>query len=681
MMHQKTKDSEAIIEQREQANSALTKDFLNRIWPDPKKRINLLQALESSGKKDAADRIKQTLDQANATASVMNKPIVAILGELNSGKSSVVAGFLSEEGRSRLPRGVEAEFGTHRFVYWVPQKWLDNKDDRDKFETLVRFAHENKPEYLDEDPEKAAKQYRSGRDDIPTLKTPLIAGDPALNDLGRALLDCPDVQTKDQGNGILDEHTDTPNIRLELLGKAAGMCSAFFVVWDRAKVRDGDLLEVLGELRTRLESVAIYLLINKIRPEDGQPMKTRNDLEIVKLINDHQIKENAIYGAFDFDIGPRGSKPGWKILTPVKLVERAEQEAEKGLKPLPKFFQLSTAEQIDSANSDEESGFLESIFAQLKIGRAQQNKLDDDHKKLEALISTSRADVLVWTESQLDRATEVWDGMFSLCKGVFTDPETREPLLLLSRITVNMTSELTRLAQRFKNVVLPQNEKIDEFKQLIATESQVKFNFATSEPLSRQMHNLRWVNPEIPIDKLQSGWDAVISNYLMHSYVPSRLVIDNLAKTWWSTKETTWKKMKAVSGEMMFSIGVFIALGAGACVAIIDGGITFAALTLSVDGVAAGVAVIGAGTAFAGFVKGMVEVNTLPNLSNFFALACDAFGIPRKLSQEKVTVEFGLEKIVPFDLPEPTVPNCDTITQLEDLSLWEECNEHVEVVE
>src|SRR5687768_12843828 len=50
-------------------------------------------------------------------------PIVAVLGELNAGKSSVVATFLGPEGRRRLPRGEEDAAGTHRFVYWVPQRW------------------------------------------------------------------------------------------------------------------------------------------------------------------------------------------------------------------------------------------------------------------------------------------------------------------------------------------------------------------------------------------------------------------------------------------------------------------------------------------------------------------------------------------------------------------------------
>ena len=53
---------------------------------------------------DLTERLRGAGRQLNSAAKLVNWPTVAVAGMLNSGKTSLVATFLSEEGRSRSLR-------------------------------------------------------------------------------------------------------------------------------------------------------------------------------------------------------------------------------------------------------------------------------------------------------------------------------------------------------------------------------------------------------------------------------------------------------------------------------------------------------------------------------------------------------------------------------------------------
>src|SRR6186997_75262 len=89
-------------------------------------RLSLGEALERFVNLARRKQWDASIGAAAASLELEPCPIIAVLGELNAGKSSVVATFLGPEGRRRLPRGEEDAAGTHRFVYWVPQRWLDD---------------------------------------------------------------------------------------------------------------------------------------------------------------------------------------------------------------------------------------------------------------------------------------------------------------------------------------------------------------------------------------------------------------------------------------------------------------------------------------------------------------------------------------------------------------------------
>lgn len=201
-------------------------------WPEHCE-FSLEQALLRAGSPSMAADYRNVLQVALAQASVSQCPIIAVLGELNAGKSSVVASFLSDAGRRRLPRGVAGSKGTHRFVYWAPAEWKSGSRQA-SFMSLLAATHGDQREDLSFDSERAAEQYRSGRNNLKKMRIPLVAYDESLDELGAAFLDCPDVQTADQDEPAYPGD----NMRLKFLADAARLCSAFLLVWDRAKLRD-----------------------------------------------------------------------------------------------------------------------------------------------------------------------------------------------------------------------------------------------------------------------------------------------------------------------------------------------------------------------------------------------------------------------------------------------------------
>jgi hypothetical protein len=117
-------------------------------------------------------------------------PIVAVAGLINSGKSSLVAAFLSPQSRTRVLRGISSREGTQRFTLWAPASWKQDAAFRNQLEQMFTRVFRHAPEPLAETAETAHAQQRENE----SLDVPLLAFDTALDLHGIALLDCPDVQ-------------------------------------------------------------------------------------------------------------------------------------------------------------------------------------------------------------------------------------------------------------------------------------------------------------------------------------------------------------------------------------------------------------------------------------------------------------------------------------------------------
>ncbi|TWU51385.1 hypothetical protein [Rubripirellula reticaptiva] len=218
-------------------------------------------------------------------------PTVAVAGMLNSGKTSLVATFLSESGRARTLRGSSNSEGTHRFVLWLPSAWRDDAELWGLLMSRIGDAVGNPPEMLSDDLDVAHGQYNNRDGNGLALNVPLVATDPALDATGIGLLDCPDIVSD------ADLLLGSPLQRRELLGRAATLCSAFLVVTSAESSRDGTLGDLLRIAADLMPGVPRLLAVNKVRPKQTPDLVYET---FSPLARSHGIE--SIYAAYDFEI-------------------------------------------------------------------------------------------------------------------------------------------------------------------------------------------------------------------------------------------------------------------------------------------------------------------------------------------------------------------------------------------
>lgn len=293
--------------------------------------------------------------QLHWAAEVVNYPTVAIAGMLNSGKTSLVATFLSEAGRKRTLRGTGNHEGTHRFVLWLPEKWRSDQECFGMLVSRIGDALGTVPEMLSEDPVEAHRQYNNASKSLAAASVPLIATDAGLDRSGIALLDCPDI-VSDAAFGL-----GSPEQRRELLGRSATLCSSFIVVAAPEQSRDATLSELLRIASEKMPGVPRLLAINKVRARNQNPAQVHE--AFLPLIQRHNI--STLYAAYDFEVEscrpyiPRNVQSS----TAHPILESDE---------LPIFFSVSSAPENNPPSLIEADRLLVSLPGQL-----DRSKLSD----------------------------------------------------------------------------------------------------------------------------------------------------------------------------------------------------------------------------------------------------------------------------------------------------------------
>lgn len=253
--------------------------------------LNAIRRLDDS----SAEKVLASGRQLHTAEKLVDWPTVAIAGMLNSGKTSLVATFLSDAGRARSLRGTNNDQGTHRFVLWLPSGWRENSELWGLLMSRIADAVGQPPEMLDEDPDWAHQQYNNRGGNEHALEVPLIATDPNLDAIGIGLLDCPDI-VSDEAFGL-----GSPEDRRSILGRAATLCSAFMVVSAAESSRDGTLGDLLRIASDLMPGIPRMLAVNKIRARQtpDQVLETFGP-----LARSHGIE--TIYAAYDFDVPSSG---------------------------------------------------------------------------------------------------------------------------------------------------------------------------------------------------------------------------------------------------------------------------------------------------------------------------------------------------------------------------------------
>ncbi len=357
---------------------------LQLVYPN-ERRESFLAALQRIEPSLASDVIAAGNRLQSATELIQH-PVVAVAGMLNSGKTSLVSSFLSRIGRERTLRGVSNAQGTHRFVLWLPQRWKAEPELWGLLLTRLAEALGSSPESLGETADEAHRQYNNRDLDASSVSVPLIATDPALDDVGIALLDCPDI-VSDASLGL-----GTPEQRRNLLGRAATLCSAFLVVASAEQSRDttlADMMRIAGEL---MPGIPRLLAVNKIRPKQQSAAEVYETF--LPLMRQYQI--DTIYAAYDFDV--RGSE----TYIPTKLHNSVASPITRG-DELPIFFSLSDNPDQNPPNAITPDRLLGALPKQLDRGRM--------FERFRAALETNLR-VAVWDQARvrIDREVSAQEG-------------------------------------------------------------------------------------------------------------------------------------------------------------------------------------------------------------------------------------------------------------------------------
>jgi hypothetical protein len=679
-----------------------------RSWPAPKEKAAWPEALRMAGAPALSSDLEGCAKTAHACIPMAGYPIVGVLGQLNAGKSSVVASFLSPTGQARLPRGLHDGQGTHRFVYWLPQQWHDESAIWEAFSTLLNQIHGSQVEYLDDDPSRATVQYGSGLGKPDIIRRPLIAFDQALNDQGFALLDCPDVQTRDEGD---PELTAKLNPRVEFACNAAKVCSAFLYVWEASKLREALFADLLHKLRTDIPAVPMFLLVNKIKPFQGEPTRTRECKALQEATVSIGISSDAIYGAFDHDVSSRkdaqgAPQPGWADLTPPTLVQRHQDGGGN-----PQFFALATEHAENDPHAVAEARFLHVALKALPPAELQQTHLLAMIKALARQSHKAVNAVRTFVSDRLKMAKTRQTHLLEVAVEVFTDHRTKQakqlpdpqvvlalrdsitetaPWAIRAMMNVRSCTEyfITRpLKDLIRNVgetiggVLTLHRRIgDKGMEAIDGLEHLFIDRHSSRNVARSLMAQRWFPTGIDESQVVSAIDAayrqVAKSAADNPCVPPKRELDKHARHMWS-QTTVWEASWIFITTLLGVLGDLVALGAIALV-VVDGGATWLgtvgiAQLISTQLVLIGIPIGQAVALLSDLDSSLARFNTIPSVSRLFAILCDVFSIPRPNNFSKLTATFGpSKKRVTYHLVDPATPVQPAVCPLGDQSLWQE---------
>lgn len=647
-----------------------------QIDPPRGRVLSISESLVKTGNGALSGEIERLVAIHGVAQKLSRCPIISIMGQMNGGKSSVLSSFLSPDGASRVPVGNGDLQGTHRFVYWLPSAWrVDGRAGQ--IIELVTKGHGRPPQELSRDTGEAHRQYNSGLDNRELLLTPLVAFDERLGDY--AFLDCPDFQSYESA------HED----RLRFVVQSASLCSAFLFVLTQEGIRDARFQKAIMMLRESLPGAKLYLLVNKIVPEAGQPAGVASEPSLMNLAGPARVR--AAYGALNFMHGGGEGWPGWRDLTPRALQERI------GNPRVPHFFRIFPGtqgpDQPEFLVDLPSSGGLDP--AELQVAQVQSTvaSIQEGLRRARLLVSQ-------WAVERDARVRGLHAALLEFCASeIFSDkdgkplqlpdpefvPKLEDAIIAQAPFYLRWGLKMNRgagkaakagrdLAIQFAKRVrdqIPLGRAVGKLVDVLPTgdsSGSIQLKEFDSQSLARKMANdLRLQSLEEEPSKeetMREAWDTVFrgAEYFRAKADPDQ--ITKLGREFWETIPKSTKVKMIATTNLLTLFGAIGALGA-AMVAPVDGGATlFGTLSLQTSlysavlplGAAGGLLL---GGTFTDFLISLTELVTLPQLSCVFTLACDAFGLPRRIlgrkgAPEPLVVTFGKpgQESKEFKLPE-----------------------------
>ncbi|MBX3420587.1 MAG: hypothetical protein KF752_03420 [Pirellulaceae bacterium] len=656
---------------------------LERISPADGLRLSLLQAMgdqrvaagveqRASGQRLQGE-LQAVIHQLTVFDKISRCPILGIAGLLNSGKSSLLATYLSCEGRRRVLRGVSNKAGTHRFVLWLPTRWREQAELISTLHTFVAQLFGHAAEQLADEPDLAARQYNGqiltgnqradGVAQVDPLSVPLVAYDEALDDLQVGLLDCPDIQT---GLGVGSQAGDcVASARQQRLAAIGRLCSAFIVVSRMNSLHDQALLDLLTTLRDAMPGVPRFLAINRV--------KARYEPDVVAgqargLIDRFGISK--LFVAYDFR----------SLLASTRIPPQPSgMVPELDGSPQPIFFEpqaasgnstdvsstgkqaAGSADRTSSATVDQPK-YLFHLGQQLDPGSLSAECC----RSLVLQLRGRALEAVDWIQNneQLRRQqiVDVWQSIAQACYEFMAQRNAEGKCIGLRlqtspAIIAQMTDSLRRTAPMWLRPSMYIDRTARQLQQAVAAKAErLKIMHGASKMVTdfakrfRRGEGAQVMTPErigrairsfdvhdalqaLPDDQLQIGCQRALERFAVEDQPElDASALDEWSRSVWSNM--SWSdQLRRGAQPLALVVGPLLA----ALLIPVDGGGTSVLVFASIQELmaAAGVTAVLAAAAGGGQAMKIVQEETpWRQLSDLFAILCDSLGLPRPSADE-----------------------------------------------
>jgi hypothetical protein len=403
------------------------------------------------------------INQLSAFEKISRCPILGITGILNSGKSSLLATFLSQDGRNRVLRGLSNAAGTHRFVLWLPQRWREESGLTEPLQAFLAqlFGHVAEP--LSDDPEMAARQYNGHMCgdttvNVDPISVPLIAFDPGLNELHLGLLDCPDIQTG-FAIGRSGPESDV-QVRQRWLSVVGRLCAAFVVMTKLNSLHDQVLINILTLLRDSMPGVPRILTVNRVKARYSPDVVAQQAQSIVD-----RFGISSVYAAYDFR----------SALADTRVPPRPDgMQPESDGSPQPIFFQVAqSTPKFDSANFR----YLFHLGKQLDVGVLAA----ESNRSLVQQLKTRVLHLIEWhqrnPEMRKAQVTDAWHAIASACYEFMAERDGAGKCVGLRlqtspAIVAQLSESLRRTAPMWMKLSLSIDKTARQLQQAIAAKTE-----------------------------------------------------------------------------------------------------------------------------------------------------------------------------------------------------------------
>lgn len=606
-------------------------DLVTQTWPGNVAMTGLEALHRWAPEIHASLQLKHTLIERFGVI-----PIVAVVGLLNSGKSSLTASLLSESNRKRVLRGIGNRQGSQRFTLWIPHRWREEDTFYAKLIELLTRVFGTEPETLSDDDDKAKAQQNN----VSSLESPLIATDSALSEHRLAIFDCPDIQRAQQ-----PEHNGT---RLDMVGRAAEICAAVMVVFTRNQIEIRDLQEILA----RMPDARRLHAVNMIRNEPASQVRE----EAAAILN--LSPEESVFGAYDFLTSQYGNH------TPKWDANRERDRDARMAASQPCFFEIAVNDEANRPETIDAGRSLLAVAAKLSPDALQSRRLQE----LAREFFTTLRSGLDTLESLIEkRQTAMQDASRRLldeCKHLMS--RDGHPRITMSPAIVSSVEQsLTRTASTpYRWLLLPPRKFIQACAKLVEKGRALAPLPGRELRAKKAELDRKWqtkTDPKIAagmvsvedLARMLSLWSGATGDYRApetwqnHAEtILTRFAAEdktNLTDGEWD--ELTTKLWKQIPGKARrrLIISAFLMLG-GVMLAFVDGGVSLVTFhAMDVLGGLGVLASLGLNLQSAKeFERVLEEKLGLRQVANFHAIVSDTVGLPR-------------EVIGDTDLPTPAV--------------------------